>query len=184
MIHVANGVLLDEHNNIIFYNDGELCITEKEKRLLILLLGKENSTVKKDEINTAVWPERKGMVTENNLLQLVFRLRKKLAVCGLRNCLCTVSREGYQFNSVSINPPKEVQMDMTLSCVNKDIPKDRGGLLLFLFYTIIGLSFSLIFITTEISRCEGNLVMYLSIQKKYERFHFASKCLLDEMLLP
>jgi DNA-binding winged helix-turn-helix (wHTH) protein len=176
VIHIANSVLLDEYNNIIFYSNGELCITEKEKRLLKLLLSKANSTVRKDEINIGVWPERKGVVTENNLLQLVFRLRKKLAICGLKNCLRTVSREGYQFSSLSINLPEETQAEMTQRCVIRVMKKNKVMLLFFSLFiiTLVGM---FIFITSEIIRCEGNVVVYLSVQNKYVQLFLCQVCL-------
>jgi DNA-binding winged helix-turn-helix (wHTH) protein len=106
MLTLSTHVALDPVKNILITDGHEISITEKEKKLLLLLLeaADDNEFVKKEIIVEKIWPERNGVVTENNILQLVHRLRRTLSFCGLAGCVHTVFREGYRY----IPPAEEV----------------------------------------------------------------------------
>lgn len=99
MFTLSTHVTLDPVKNILITDGREISITEKEKKLLLLLLEAaiDNEFVKKECIIEKIWPERNGVVTENNILQLVHRLRRTLSFCGLAGCVHTVFREGYRY---------------------------------------------------------------------------------------
>lgn len=105
MITIASNIHLDEHSNILLFNGDRRPITEKEKRLLMLLIEyhKKNEVLSRSEIIDIVWKERSNGVSDANLLQLVCKLRRTLNYCSLNNCIQTIPRKGYTFTLQSNN---------------------------------------------------------------------------------
>ncbi|MGD9891971.1 MAG: winged helix-turn-helix domain-containing protein [Dehalococcoidia bacterium] len=72
-------------------------LSAKEYRALALLDARRGALVSKDELAAHVWPEYDGAVADDNLTQLVARLRRKLEGDGVRPpLLVTVRGLGYR----------------------------------------------------------------------------------------
>lgn len=99
MLDITSEIQLNTEANILFCNATPYSITEKEKRLLVLLVEKSvtEDVVTREEIIPRVWPERHHSVTDTNILQLVSKLRRTLRFCGLDAAIHTVLRQGYRF---------------------------------------------------------------------------------------
>ncbi|EMN1411851.1 winged helix-turn-helix domain-containing protein [Enterobacter cloacae] len=99
MLDITSEIQLNTEANILFCNATPYSITEKEKRLLVLLVEKSvtEDVVTREEIISRVWPERHHSVTDTNILQLVSKLRRTLRFCGLDAAIHTVLRQGYRF---------------------------------------------------------------------------------------
>ena len=99
MLNITNDIQLNTETNTLFCDATPYNITEKEKRLLVLLVEKSvtEDVVTREEIIPRVWPERLHSVTDTNILQLVSKLRRTLRFCGLDSAIRTVLRQGYRF---------------------------------------------------------------------------------------
>lgn len=99
MFKVNNQVQLNTESNTLFCDGTPYSITEKEKRLLVLLVEKSatEAVVTREEIIPRVWPERQHSVTDTNILQLISKLRRTLRFFGLDAAIHTVLRQGYRF---------------------------------------------------------------------------------------
>ncbi|HCT7987910.1 TPA: winged helix-turn-helix domain-containing protein [Serratia liquefaciens] len=99
MFRLTNEIQLNTETNTLVCDAIPYSITEKEKRLLVLLVEKSvtEDVVTREEIIPRVWPERHNSVTDTNILQLVSKLRRTLRFCGLDAAIHTVLRQGYRF---------------------------------------------------------------------------------------
>lgn len=88
----------DIANNCLYLRRASMLLTEKEKRLLYFLMVNQGKVVGHSEICDAVWPERSAVISPNNILQLVFRLRIKLKSLGIYNGISTITGKGYQLD--------------------------------------------------------------------------------------
>ncbi|PIJ80847.1 MULTISPECIES: helix-turn-helix domain-containing protein [unclassified Erwinia] len=88
---------LEFEGNIISSKAGSFSVlTEKERNIFILLMKEKGKVVSKSRIISGVW----GEVTnyEDNLIQLIYRLRAKLKPFGLDKFVFNARREGYVFD--------------------------------------------------------------------------------------
>lgn len=101
IFYISKSVVFSANENRIFNKKSEQRLTEKEKRLLLVLAQKPGEVVSHKIIAEAVWPERAAAIGLNNILQLVFRLRRKLKILGLNHCVCTIAGKGYALKELT-----------------------------------------------------------------------------------
>ncbi|ATF95353.1 helix-turn-helix domain-containing protein [Cedecea neteri] len=78
-----------------------LHLTEKEFQLFSLLLQRKGQVVSHTDIISFVWPERSAAISKNNILQLIFRLRKKLTKKVNSALIRNISGQGYMLETPS-----------------------------------------------------------------------------------
>lgn len=103
ILTVAKDVTLDTNTRQLFLKENHLNLTEKEMRLFIVLAQRKGEIVSYADITETVWPERAAAISRNNILQLIFRLRKKLSMIGMEGSIQTINGLGYLFNTPMIN---------------------------------------------------------------------------------
>jgi DNA-binding winged helix-turn-helix (wHTH) protein len=84
-----------------YFLKNTLHLTEKEFQLFLLLLQRKGETVSHADIINFVWPERSAAISKNNILQLIFRLRKKLTRRTNTALIKTISGKGYMLETSS-----------------------------------------------------------------------------------
>lgn len=96
---IAIGALqLDLGRMEISYEGDSQALTKNEGRLLYLLMKRKGKVVLREECLEALWEDMQ-FVEDNTLTVNVTRVRKKLAVWKLEQCIETVRGMGYRFNS-------------------------------------------------------------------------------------
>lgn len=100
-IYISKSIILKPNENRICDRENSQNLTEKEKRLLLALAKNKNYIVSHAEIAEAVWPERSAAIGLNNILQLIFRLRRKLDLIGISHCIYTVAGKGYCLKEIA-----------------------------------------------------------------------------------
>ncbi|WP_048961444.1 winged helix-turn-helix domain-containing protein [Enterobacter bugandensis] len=103
MLTVAKNVILDTNTRQLLFKKNHLNLTEKEMRLFIVLVQRRGEVVSHADITETVWPERAAAISRNNILQLIFRLRKKLSTVGVEDSIQTINGLGYSFNIPTTN---------------------------------------------------------------------------------
>lgn len=91
-------LIMDVTNNHLYLKGKSVLLTEKEKRLLQILMMNQGGIVGHTEIRSAVWPERPTVIVANNILQLIYRLRTKLKSLGVNNGIVTIAGKGYKLD--------------------------------------------------------------------------------------
>lgn len=94
---MLNKFIFDFENNTII-NESENCLflTKKETRLFYILINRKSVEISKIEIIKFVWGDVKNH--EDNLIQLIYRLRVKLNNFFFENCILNVRGFGYVFD--------------------------------------------------------------------------------------
>ena len=86
---------VDLRRRVLLRNGEPISLPGKAFDVLVLLLENAGSTVTKDDLLKAVWPD--AFVEEGNLTQTVFLLRKALGDSDSQPLIVTVPRHGYRF---------------------------------------------------------------------------------------
>ena len=86
---------VDLRRRVLLRNGEPISLPGKAFDVLVLLLENAGSTVTKDDLLKAVWPD--AFVEEGNLTQTVFLLRKALGDSDSQPLIVTVPRQGYRF---------------------------------------------------------------------------------------
>ncbi|MGK0603579.1 winged helix-turn-helix domain-containing protein [Yokenella regensburgei] len=94
---MLNKFIFDLENSTIT-NESENCLflTKKETRLFYMLINRKSVEISKIEIIKFVWGDVKNY--EDNLVQLIYRLRVKLNNFPLGKCILNVHGFGYVFD--------------------------------------------------------------------------------------
>jgi len=98
-VHTDEEIIFDKETRRVFIGEEEYYLPLREAKLFELLYKNRDKLVKIDEIMEYVWPHRVDSmqpVTEQEVRQLVYRLRKLLGKQGLK-CIKTIRNEGYVF---------------------------------------------------------------------------------------
>jgi hypothetical protein len=98
-VHPDEEIIFDKETRRVFIGEEEYYLPQREAKLFELFYENKNKLVRIDEIMEHVWPQRLDSmepVTEQEVRQLVYRLRKLLGRQGLK-CIQTVRNEGYVF---------------------------------------------------------------------------------------
>lgn len=72
------GLRIDRRTAEVLVGDRRLTLTAKEYLALSVLYEQAGALVSKDELAKRVWPEYNGIVADQNIEQLISRLRRKL----------------------------------------------------------------------------------------------------------
>jgi pSer/pThr/pTyr-binding forkhead associated (FHA) protein len=91
----ARGLVIDRDRARATLDGREVELTAKEFMLLVALDDRRGRLLKKDDLARAVWPEYHGDVSDENIEQLISRLRHKLEQSGGRRYLTTKRGLGY-----------------------------------------------------------------------------------------
>lgn len=122
-------LIMDVRNNKLYLKGESVFLTEKEKRLLHLLMVNQGRIVGHTEIRNTVWPERSTVIVSNNILQLIFRLRVKFKLLGVDDGIITIPGKGYKLD--------------VLICIKKDKCSFKSREIVqsynFRYYIILGL---------------------------------------------
>ncbi|KAF1366510.1 winged helix-turn-helix domain-containing protein [Yokenella regensburgei] len=96
---MLNKFIFDLENSTIT-NESENCLflTKKETRLFYMLINRKSVEISKIEIIKFVWGDVKNY--EDNLVQLIYRLRVKLNNFPLGKCILNVHGFGYVFDRI------------------------------------------------------------------------------------
>lgn len=97
MFSVSKDVYFDEVKGVLAKNEAKISVGEKEKMLLLFFLENSDRTIKKEEVIKSVWGGRESIISDANLAQLVYRLRRTLMTVGLHDCIKTLPRLGYLY---------------------------------------------------------------------------------------
>lgn len=89
-----NGVILNQHDNTIQYQNNQIELTKNEYRILQLLLENKTQIVSRDDLMMRLW-ETDSFVDDNTLTVNMTRLRKKLEGLGLNEFIITKKGIGY-----------------------------------------------------------------------------------------
>jgi len=100
-LQITKDTYLNFNESRVYGKNSQQNLTEKEKRLLYILAKRKGEIVSHSEIAEAVWPERSVAIGLNNILQLIFRLRKKLSQLEINCCIFTVAGKGYSLRETS-----------------------------------------------------------------------------------
>lgn len=86
---------VDPQREELWHGDNAVALNRRAVRLLVKLIERHGEVVPKDELLSAVWPQRGA--TMNNLSQHIFMLRNALGDSGSHRYVLTVPGIGYQF---------------------------------------------------------------------------------------
>lgn len=75
-ISLGDGFTYDKENKNLYFNTVPVKLSQKEEKLLELLLESKNSIVSFSDIEYNIWPEK--AIADSTLRSLIFRLRSKL----------------------------------------------------------------------------------------------------------
>lgn len=103
---------LDDVTNLVQHEGIAARLSEQEKRLLVLLAGREGTAFGKRALMEALWGTRAEWMEDAVLVQLVSRLRRSLAPLGLQRAIVTVARVGYRFDAPAASTPLPVDGDV------------------------------------------------------------------------
>lgn len=94
----ANGLLLDESNFKMTYNQRELELSKNEFKLLKKLIQNKDKIVKREELLEILWDDS-IFVDDNTLTVNVTRVKNKLKDIGIETVIKTKRSIGYIFDS-------------------------------------------------------------------------------------
>ena len=87
--------LIDPQSTRLLKDGVPVPLTAREFVIFLELVKHAGQTISHDRLIALVWGD--DSATNNSLVQLIFRLREKLAKHGLNDCIEAVSRDGYRF---------------------------------------------------------------------------------------
>ncbi|RDY23888.1 DNA-binding response regulator [Romboutsia maritimum] len=90
----CNDVVLNILESKIYYSDENIELTKNELKILHILMERQDTIVKRDEIIEELW-ESEEFISENTLTVNINRLRKKLDSIGLIDFIITKKGQGY-----------------------------------------------------------------------------------------
>ncbi len=88
------GVILDLERLRIHYKDATVELTPNEVGILTLLMRNQNRVVSRTRFMKALWDDE-NFIDDNTLTVNINRLRRKLALIGLKDYIRTIRGEGY-----------------------------------------------------------------------------------------
>ncbi|MDQ6931045.1 MAG: winged helix-turn-helix domain-containing protein [Candidatus Eremiobacteraeota bacterium] len=96
---------LESDRRALYFQGARIALTPKELDLLLHLVRASNRTVTKDELIFSIWPSEG--ITDANLAQVVYRLRKTLALSdSTSEYIATIPGQGYQFVAETFHAPE------------------------------------------------------------------------------
>lgn len=93
---------IDLSNQCICYDESYIHLSYMEVMLLQLLIKHADKILTKEEVIAELWPDdAQNHEYIDNLSQLIHRVRRILAICGLKNTILTVRNKGYRFSLIA-----------------------------------------------------------------------------------
>ncbi|MGF1702570.1 winged helix-turn-helix domain-containing protein, partial [Photobacterium makurazakiensis] len=99
--------MLYKISEIITFNDNEgkinsykkeQCLNKSENAILSYLCTYSGEAIPKETLKKIGWPDQEA--SDQSLTQVIYSLRKKLYLCGEKDMISTISKQGYQINKI------------------------------------------------------------------------------------
>ncbi|MGF1683510.1 winged helix-turn-helix domain-containing protein [Photobacterium minamisatsumaniensis] len=99
--------MLYKISEIITFNDNEgkinsykkeQCLNKSENAILSYLCTYSGEAIPKETLKKIGWPDQEA--SDQSLAQVIYSLRKKLYLCGEKDMISTISKQGYQINNI------------------------------------------------------------------------------------
>ncbi len=95
-------IIIDDFTNTLYVNRSKINLSKMEFLFYSILTQKKQTTINAEHVVESIWPRRKGTITQNNLSQLAFKLKKKMGeaevpisiTASIRNG-CTISHDKF-----------------------------------------------------------------------------------------
>ncbi|EBJ8405347.1 helix-turn-helix domain-containing protein [Salmonella enterica subsp. enterica serovar Newmexico] len=97
-------------DNNLMYGNTPINLTRNEYLLVSVLLN-SGGEVSCDEVKGAIWPDRKDIITYNNINQLSSRVKSKLIIAG---CDAVITKNGEKISILVKEPRKLNKKDIVI----------------------------------------------------------------------
>jgi DNA-binding winged helix-turn-helix (wHTH) protein len=88
---------INDEDNISF-SFNVLFLQEMERRLFFCLKSKPGEIIDRDTLITQLWPGCDKCTHDENLIQLICKLRRSLKMAGFADAITTIRNKGYKYN--------------------------------------------------------------------------------------
>lgn len=152
---------IDLSNQCICYDDSYIHLSYMEIMLLKLLIKHADKILTKEEVIAELWPDdAENHEYIDNLSQLIHRVRRVLAICGLKNTILTIRNKGYRFSLTSckdIAMGKQEDIQLLLPSSEEKHGYNRSELII----NIMQQQYDIRFI------CYFNIVLFITVISHY-----------------